>query len=130
MKSLFRFFVLFICLTLTSKLSFAEEKSDCTTEVELRAFIADITKDDLNWILDTRKLAFEEGAINTITTLDRKLLGMVHNLLMPELKDNIDWQQIDNIKALLSTESYYPLTWDAYTTDSIREKLKELSKQR
>lgn len=81
-----------------------------------------------NFLTITRKKAFEEGALHTLSSIDEEIYFRVNSILQcTNMNEHIDKNAVlEAVGIFLKKFSYYPLTWSAEWTDSLNNKIEEL----
>ena len=82
----------------------------------------------VNFLAITRKKAFEEGALNTLASIDDEMSVIIHSIIT-FVNSNEYVEKATVLEALelfFKGFSYYPLTWTTDTTESINNKINKL----
>ncbi|MEO3677976.1 hypothetical protein ABGI61_02995 [Rheinheimera sp. FR7-31] len=84
----------------------------------------------VNFLAITRKKAFEEGALNTLSSIDDEMSVIIHSIIIfANSNEYIEKTAVlEALDLFLNGFNYYPLTWTTDMTDSINNKINELKK--
>ncbi|WP_040551386.1 hypothetical protein [Rheinheimera nanhaiensis] len=84
----------------------------------------------LNFLAITRKRAFEEGALNTLSSIDDEMSVIIHSIItFANSSKYIEKTAVlEALDLFLKGFNYHPLTWTTDSTDSINNKISELRK--
>ena len=82
----------------------------------------------VNFLAITRKKAFEEGALNTVSSIDDEISVIIHSIItFANSNEYINKTAVlEALDLFLKGFNYYPLTWTTDKTDSINNKINKL----
>ncbi len=107
------------------KMSEEQEKVISITLAEL-AFEQQLSF--VNFLAITRKNAFEEGALNTLSVIDDEMYRIISSIIIfTRTNEYINKSSVlEALDLFFKGFLYYPLTWSAESFDSIDNRIKEL----
>ncbi|HEY0923449.1 hypothetical protein [Rheinheimera pacifica] len=83
----------------------------------------------VNFLAITRKKAYEEGALNTLSSIDDEMYVIIHSIItFANSNEYVEKNAVlESLDLFLKGFVYYPLTWTAESIESINSKISELS---